>query len=99
MKKTLCIEGLDCAACAEEVGEERWEREGISAVAVSFVAQKIFLEYESEEALAKAIDAANRFEEVKVLPDENQAATPAGGKTSLTTEGVDFATCAAEVEK
>ena len=99
MKKTLCIEGLDCAACAAELEEELAKIKGISSASVSFVAQKIFLEYESEEALAKAIDAANRFEEVKVLPDENQAATPAGGKTSLTIEGLDCAACAAELEE
>ncbi|MFR2945243.1 MAG: cation transporter, partial [Lachnospiraceae bacterium] len=99
MKKTLCIEGLDCAACAAELEEELSKIEGISSASVSFVAQKIFLEYESEEALAKAADAANRFEEVKVLPDENQAAAPAGGKTSLTIEGLDCAACAAELEE
>ena len=99
MKKTLCIEGLDCAACAAELEEELSKIKGISSASVSFVAQKIFLEYESEEALAKAIAAANRFEEVKVLPDENQAAAPAGGKTSLTIEGLDCAACAAELEE
>ena len=99
MKKTLCIEGLDCAACAAELEEELSKIKGISSASVSFVAQKIFLEYESEEALAKAIAAANRFEEVKVLPDENQAAALAGGKTSLTIEGLDCAACAAELEE
>ena len=69
MKKTLCIEGLDCAACAAELEEELSKIKGISSVSVSFVMQKIALEYADEEALAKAIAAANNFEEVKVLAD------------------------------
>ena len=69
MKKTLCIEGLDCAACAAELEEELSKIKGISSVSVSFVMQKIALEYADEEALEKAIAAANNFEEVKVLAD------------------------------
>ena len=69
MKKTLCIDGLDCAACAAELEEELSKIKGISSVSVSFVMQKIALEYADEEALAKAIAAANNFEEVKVLAD------------------------------
>ena len=67
MKTTLNIEGLDCAACAAELEEELGKISGINSASVSFVAQKIFLEYETDEALLKAKDVANHFEEVMEL--------------------------------
>ena len=54
MKTTLNIEGLDCAACAAELEEELGKIDGIISASVSFVMQKIALEYENEAALKKA---------------------------------------------
>ncbi|MBQ7924473.1 MAG: cadmium-translocating P-type ATPase [Clostridia bacterium] len=70
MKKTLQLQGLDCAACAAELEREIAEIDGISSASIAFVNQKLTLEYDTDEALQKAIYAANHFEEVRVL-DEN----------------------------
>lgn len=67
MKKTLQLQGLDCAGCAAELEELISEIEGISSVSVVFMTQKLTLEYESEAALERAIDTANTFEEVRVV--------------------------------
>ena len=104
MKKTLNIEGLDCAACAAELEEELAKINGIASVSVSFVMQKIALEYDSEEALQRAVDTANHFEEVKVLPeksdaDESAVAGAASGKTVLKIENLHCAGCATELEE
>ena len=108
MKKTLCIEGLDCAACAAELEEELSKIKGISSVSVSFVMQKIALEYADEEALAKAIAAANNFEEVKVLADGRgnvyakngeKDSGAAGERIVLKIENLHCAGCAAELEE
>lgn len=41
MKKTLQLEGLDCAACAAELEEEILKTEGVIAASVSFMTQKL----------------------------------------------------------
>ena len=104
MKKTLNIDGLDCAACAAELEEELAKIKGISSVSVSFVMQKIALEYESEAALNQAINAAENFEEVKVLPEQTEISEDgetngAAGKTVLKIENLHCAGCAAELEE
>lgn len=95
MKTTLNIEGLDCASCAAELEEELGKISGINSASVSFVTQKIFLEYETDEALLKAKDVANHFEEVRVLEDTENLPQ----KTTLNIEGLDCAACAAELEE
>ena len=90
MKKILRITGLDCAACATELDEELSKIEGVLSVSVSFVNQKIFVEYDGAEALSRVIDHANHFEEVKVVePLEDSA-----GKTVLHIENLDCPVCA-----
>ena len=106
MKTTLNIEGLDCAACAAELEEELGKIDGIISASVSFVMQKIALEYENEAALKKAVDTANHFEEVRVLSDgsekeeaaETDEKKESGGKVVLKLEGLHCAACAAELE-
>ena len=101
-------EGLDCAACAAELEEELSKIKGISSVSVSFVMQKIALEYADEEALEEAIAAANNFEEVKVLADGRgnvyakngeKDSGAAGERIVLKIENLHCAGCAAELEE
>lgn len=106
MKKILNIQGLDCAACAAELEELLKKTAGVTSVSVSFVMQKIVLEYESEAALKRAIETAEGFEEVRVIPDEDnqsEGKTADGtpdeiGKTVLRLEGLHCAACAATLE-
>lgn len=92
MKKTLNIMGLDCAGCAAELEEELAKIEGVREVSVSFVNQKITVEYETDETLTKVIEHANGFEEVKVLDE-----VPTG-KTILHLENLDCPVCAEELQ-
>ena len=71
MKKVLQLSGLDCAACATELEEEISKIEGVSVACVTFVNQKLTVEYATESVLEKVVYVANHFEEVKVLETEN----------------------------
>ncbi len=71
MKKVLQLSGLDCAACAAELEEEISKIEGVSAASVTFVNQKLTVEYATETALEKVVYATNHFEEVKVVETQN----------------------------
>ena len=107
MKKILNVQGLDCAACAAELEEILGKSEGVLSASVSFVMQKIVLEYEDEVALKRAIQTANGFEEVRVLTEEentcdNHAAVDPTGendKIVLRLEGLHCAACADALEK
>ena len=94
MKKTIKIAGLDCAACAAELEEELTKIEGVKSATVSFVDQKIFLEYQSEESLKEVVRAANNFEEVQVVeetPNEK-------GWTVIRIENLHCAACAMDLQ-
>ena len=67
MKKVIQLRGLDCAGCAAELEEKIASIDGVSSASIAFVNQKLTLVYETENALQRAIDTANRFEEVKVV--------------------------------
>ena len=67
MKKVLQLSGLDCAGCAAELEREIAKIEGVEAASVSFVNQKLTVEYRSDEVLEKILDKANHFEEVRVV--------------------------------
>lgn len=84
--------GLDCAGCAAELEEELAKIEGVREVSVSFVNQKITVEYETDETLTKVIEHANGFEEVKVLDEVST------GKTILHLENLDCPVCAEELQ-
>lgn len=92
MKKTLNIMGLDCAGCAAELEEDLAKIKGVREVSVSFVNQKITVEYETDETLTKVIEYANGFEEVKVLDEMST------GKTILHLENLDCPVCAEELQ-
>lgn len=67
MKTTLQLQGLDCANCAAELEREIASVAGVSFASLSFVNQKLTVEYADEETLGKIIDLANHFEEVRVV--------------------------------
>lgn len=67
MKKVLQLQGLDCANCAAELESEIAKIAGVSFASLSFVNQKLTVEYDNEETLRKIIDSANHFEEVRVV--------------------------------
>ncbi len=71
MKKTLQLNGLDCAACAAELENLIAKLDGITSANIVFVTQKLTVEYETEEALQKAVEIANHFEEVRVVETSN----------------------------
>lgn len=70
MKRTLQLQGLDCAACAAELEREIAAIGGVVSASIAFVNQKLTIEYDNEETLQKAMDVANSFEEVHVIEDD-----------------------------
>ena len=67
MRTVLRIENLDCPVCAEALQTDLQKIDGITDVKVDYLTQTIALSYESENALKRAVDKTNRFEEVRVL--------------------------------
>lgn len=50
MQKTYTIENLDCANCAAELENAISKINGVSSVSVSFISQKLAIEFNAEEA-------------------------------------------------
>ena len=50
MQKTYTIENLDCANCAAELENAISKINGVSSVSVSFISQKLAIEFDAEEA-------------------------------------------------
>ena len=67
MKKVFALEDLDCAHCAKKMEEAVAKIEGVSAVSVNFVAQKMTLEADDArfDAIVKEAVAVCR----KIEPD------------------------------
>ena len=67
MKKTFDLEDLDCAVCAAKMQDAIAKIEGVSKVDVSFINQKLTLEYDEskEKKIFRAIVKCVR----KVEPD------------------------------
>lgn len=67
MKKVFALEDLDCAHCAKKMEEAVAKIEGVSAVSVNFVAQKMTLEADDArfDAVVKEAVALCR----KIEPD------------------------------
>lgn len=76
MKRTITIDGLDCAACAAELETSLKKINGVIDASVSYVMQKINLEYADEEALQKSLTFISRFEEVRIINDGSGCAAP-----------------------
>ena len=93
-KRKIRLEGLDCANCARELEGEIAKIPGVAGASIDFSRQILHLEYEDGEALVKAIDAANHFEEVRVVGEGVSS-----GKKKIRLEGLDCANCARELEE
>jgi Cd2+/Zn2+-exporting ATPase len=96
MKTVLQLEGLDCAACAGELEEEIAAIEGVKACSVTFMTQKLEVEYDGEETLSKVKDVANHFEEVRVVEEEGKENKKG---TVIKIQNLDCAACAAELQE
>lgn len=48
MKKTFCIEELECAHCAAKMENEISKLEGVKSVTVAFLTQKLTIEADDE---------------------------------------------------
>lgn len=65
MKKTFRLEDLDCAHCAQKIEDGIRAIDGVEAVSVNFLAQKLTLEAadaDFEEILKKAVKLAKKIE-------------------------------------
>ena len=67
MKKVFDLEDLDCAVCAAKMQEAINKIEGVNAASVSFITQKLTLEY--DESKQKEIFKAIKKAVGKVEPD------------------------------
>lgn len=71
MKKTFAIEDLDCAHCAAKMEDAIRHLEGVSAVSVNFLTQKLTLEAEDarfDAVLREAIKLCRKIEpDCKIL--------------------------------
>ena len=56
MKQVLKIKGLDCAGCAAELERRICKTAGVSLASVSFVNQKIAVEYDTQQTLEQVVD-------------------------------------------
>lgn len=65
MKKTFRLEDLDCAHCAQKIEDSIRAIDGVQAVSVNFLAQKLSLEAadaDFDEILKKAVKLAKKIE-------------------------------------
>ncbi len=65
MKKTYKLEDLDCANCAAKMERAIAKIDGVRAVSISFMTQRMALEAEDdrfEDVLQKAIKACRKIE-------------------------------------
>lgn len=60
MKKILSLTGLDCAHCAAEFESIVKKSEGIEDAKINFMLEKIIITAENEEAVEKALKAAQK---------------------------------------
>ena len=93
MKTTLQLTGLDCAVCAAELEEIIQKTDGVQAATVSFVNQKLTVEYDNEQTLQAVIATANAFEDVQVLQPQSSARAQER-ETVLHIENLDCPVCA-----
>ena len=74
MKKTIQLQGLDCANCAAELERKIAKLEGVRSANLTFVTQKLIVEYDSDDVLQEILHTANTFEEISVADAENEHA-------------------------
>ena len=65
MKKTFLLDELDCAHCGAKMEEAISKLEGVNAVSVNFIAQKITLDADDDkfdDVLKKAVKVCRKIE-------------------------------------
>ena len=65
MKKTFCIEELECAHCAAKMEAEIAKLDGVESVSVAFLSQKLTLEANDalfDSILEKAVKICKKIE-------------------------------------
>ncbi len=71
MNMKFKIKGLDCANCAAELEREIQKIEGVTKVSISFMTERMEIEYESsEEEIIKKIQKVIKREEPDVSIDK-----------------------------
>ena len=71
MNMKFKIKGLDCANCAAELEREIQKIEGVTKVSISFMTERMEVEYESsEEEIIKKIQKVIKSEEPDVSIDK-----------------------------
>lgn len=67
MQKIIQIRNLDCANCARELQEELCQLEGVLEASADFINQRVTLNYDTPEGLARAIYLISHFEKVEII--------------------------------
>lgn len=62
MKKTYKLQDLDCANCAAKMERAIAKIKGVNEVSVSFIAQKMILNIESEEIMDEVLRVIRKVE-------------------------------------
>ncbi len=62
MKKTYKLQDLDCANCAAKMERAIAKIKGVNEVSVSFIAQKMILDIESEEIMDEVLRVIRKVE-------------------------------------
>ncbi len=72
MKSRYKIKGLDCANCAAELERSIQKLDGIENVSISFITQKLELEYDEtrKEEIIKSVKKIIKKEEPDVIIEE-----------------------------
>lgn len=72
MKSKFKIKGLDCANCAAELERALQKIEGIESVSISFITERMILEYneEEKETIMKNVKKVIKKEEPDVKIEE-----------------------------
>ena len=69
MKSIFKIKGIDCANCALQLENAISKIEGVTAVSISFIAERMVLEYDeqNEEEIMKKVKKLIKREEPDVI--------------------------------
>lgn len=84
MQKVIQLKGLDCAHCAAQLESEIAKIDGVQFASISFINQKLTIDYADEQTLEKVVYAVNHFEEVSVA-EERAETLENGGRYALNT--------------
>ena len=99
-KKTLLLEGLDCAACAGKIEDLTRELEGVDSANLDFVSKKLRMDLlASRESIivSDVKEIVNKLEPDVVVIDED--ARSKRKESTLLLKGLDCADCASKIEK